>query len=400
MNTYRIAIYSGAVPSTEFIERLIIGLASSDLEIHLFGSISNRVPSYSKSVKLHLNKRGWMGMLQFIFRMVKLSFKFPNFFEILHSELKSCPWNNSESFALWRRHVPILLNLPDIFHVQWTKNSEEFLYLKRYFGVKLVVSLRGTHINISPICNQNLKLTYNKVFPQVDAFHAVSNAISTESQKYFACPSKIKVIYTGLPELNNNLEFLNDQIKLKESTVKLICVGRFHWIKGYIYVLDALNILRYKNISAQLTIVAPGNMSEEELFLIHDLKLQDNIVHIKGLTFTEVQKLMSKQHALILPSIEEGIANVVLEAMQIGLPVISSDCGGMSEVITNKLNGLLVPVRNAASIADAVEYLIQMGPCDKDALIQNARDTIHQKFNINNALSEFEELYSNTMKKF
>lgn len=400
MNLVRIAIYSGSIPSTEFIERLIIGLASKDLEIHLFGTISSKTPSYNSKIKLHINKKGWSGRLQFIFRIARLAFKFPGFFEALHSELKTLPWNSADSFALWKRHVPILLNLPDIFHIQWAKNTEEFLYLKQRFGVKLFLSLRGAHINYSPIANPVLATSYKTCFPHIDVFHAVSQAIALEAQKYGAKPDKIHVIYSGLPPLSKHLQTLKDLNTENNGTFKLLSVGRFHWKKGYIYLLEALSLLIKKGISVNLTLVAPGNMPEEELYLIHEKQLQDNLIHIKGLSFTEVQKAMNEHDALVLPSLEEGIANVVLEAMQIGLPVISSDCGGMSEAINNGKNGLLIPVRNSASIAEAVEHLIQMIPSAKEAMIQNAKDTIHQKFNISNAISEFVELYSNTMKKF
>ena len=54
---------------------------------------------------------------------------------------------------------------------------------------------------------------------------------------------------------------------------------------------------------------------------------------------------------LLLPSLNEGIANVVLEAMAIGVPVISTDCGGMSEVVILDTTGWLLPVRDSKAIA-------------------------------------------------
>ena len=65
-------------------------------------------------------------------------------------------------------------------------------------GIKLVLSLRGAHINYSPIADLKLADMYRKNFPKVDAFHAVSKAIALEAQKYGAQKSNISVVYSGL----------------------------------------------------------------------------------------------------------------------------------------------------------------------------------------------------------
>ena len=59
---------------------------------------------------------------------------------------------------------------------------------------------------------------------------------------------------------------------------------------------------------------------------------------------------MKQSDCLILPSVQEGISNVVLESMAIGLPVISSDCGGMKEVINYGKNGFYFPARDSITL--------------------------------------------------
>lgn len=390
------AIYSGSIPSTEFIERLIKGLAQQGMEISLFGTTIDKTSNYPNHVKMFGNKRGWPGRIQAVLRIVLLAFRFPDRFRILNKELQCFPWQSTAAFNLWKRHVPVLLYLPDIFHIQWAKGTEEWLYLKKYFGMKLVLSLRGAHINYSPLTNPELEASYQRTFPQIHAFHAVSQAIANEAQKYGAEPQKIKIIYSGLPPIKE--EDLRQSISTArdKTTFRLLGVGRFHWKKGYVYLLEALHLLRNRGISVQLTLIASGNMPEEERFLIHELNLQHFVIHIKGLPFPEVQQAMREHDALVLSSLEEGIANVVLEAMQIGLPVISTDCGGMQEAITHGHNGLLVPVRNPQAIADAVLQLIQMTDAELKQMIINARQTIEQQFNLNQAVAEFIQLYYET----
>jgi glycosyltransferase involved in cell wall biosynthesis len=59
-----------------------------------------------------------------------------------------------------------------------------------------------------------------------------------------------------------------------------------------------------------------------------------------------------------LPSYREGVPNALLEAAASGLPIVTTDTPGCRDVVTDNVNGLLVPVRNAKALADALEILI------------------------------------------
>jgi colanic acid/amylovoran biosynthesis glycosyltransferase len=388
-----ISIYSGSIPSTEFIERLIRGLSGSGEEMVLYGSLNGKIPEYPQSVRVYGNLSGWRGRVQAILRVVFLLIRSPQKLKVLRKELKCYPWQGASAFTLWKRHVPVLLHLPDVFHIQWAKGTEEWLYLKKCFGVRLVLSLRGAHINYSPLSNPDLAGSYRRSFPQLDAFHAVSKAIAMEALKYGANPDKIKVIYSGLPSLSEVISNSSINSYQEKKPFRLIAVGRFHWKKGYGYLLDALHLLRLKGMDVCITLIAAGKMPEEELYLIHELGLQDSVVHIKGLPFKQVQQVMLEHHALVLPSLEEGIANVVLEAMQLGLPVISTDCGGMSEAITHGENGWLVPVRDPEAIVQSVEELINMPESQRNRIAENAKQTIQEKFSSESAVEQFLNFY-------
>ena len=80
------------------------------------------------------------------------------------------------------KFYPVLYHKPDIFHLQWAKSLEDWIWLQE-FGVKVILSLRGTHITISPIANETLASKYKQLFPKVDAFHAVSNSICRRRQR-------------------------------------------------------------------------------------------------------------------------------------------------------------------------------------------------------------------------
>src|SRR5690606_18050092 len=138
---------------------------------------------------------------------------------------------------------------------------------------------------------------------------------------YNAVPEKIQVVYSGvsptLLELNTH--------RNRNSKLKIISVGRFHWKKGYNYAIEACQILRRKGLDFEYIIVAAGD-AEEAVFHISDLSLQNFIKIIPGLPHDKVFEAIADADLFLLPSVEEGIANVVLESMALGTPVISTDC--------------------------------------------------------------------------
>ena len=84
---------------------------------------------------------------------------------------------------------------------------------------------------------------------------------------------------------------------------------------------------------------------------MNQLGINDSVNIMNELPQDELFEIMRSFDVLLLPSLNEGIANVVLEDMAIGIPVISSDCGGMPEVVIPNTTGWLVPVRDSKAIA-------------------------------------------------
>ena len=106
---------------------------------------------------------------------------------------------------------------------------------------------------------------------------------------------------------------------------------------------------------------------------------------------------MATSNLLLLPSLNEGIANVVLEAMAMSLPVISSDCGGMSEVVKHRETGWLVPIRNPKAIADAVIDYSQTSNKELSNIVKNANELIKSEFNTKENIAQFINLYKSVM---
>lgn len=380
----RIAIIAGGIPSTTFIDALINGLSERG---YLVTVIGKKTKPYSYSNNVNTIEIPSQRIYRFLFILVNL-WKMP------FNDIKRI-YKNANTLALalfdYLYYLPIFMAKPDKVHIQWAAdlNNRELLF--DLFPDKIILSLRGAHINYTPIIKPEFGDCYKKAFPKVHKFHAVSDAIALEAIKYGASIHKIYTIYTSVNE-----DLLKKTIQPKSATepLKLIVVGRFHWVKGYNYLLDALGILKKQKTPFNLLMIAGNEVPEEVIFSIHQYNLKDTIKIVNNLPHCEVLKHIENSDLLILPSVDEGIANVVIESMAIGTPVISSNCGGMQEVIRNGINGFLYKNRNALDLSNKIIEFNNMNTLERNKISINAKETINTKFKRSRMLDEFIQFYS------
>ncbi|TYB77007.1 glycosyltransferase family 4 protein [Bizionia myxarmorum] len=381
----RIAIYSGTIPSTTFIERLIVGLSNKEQKVLLFG-ISTRAARYSQFVSVICYKSNRFSkaihLLKYTLLLLLFNIKEKRILDALLQSQNRSTWNDK------LKTYPVLYHKPDVFHIQWAKGLNDWVWVQD-FGMKLVLSLRGAHINYSPIADLELAVMYRQNFPKVDGFHAVCQEIAIEAVKYGAKKETIHVVKSGL-----NLQELAFKLKEFDSNTPLniISVGRDHWIKDYRLALDAMYILKQKGIFFRYNIIG---VSENEglVFQRAQLGLENEVHFIDSMTFNAVQEAMNQADVFFLPSLKEGIANVVLEAMALGTIVVSSDCGGMAEVVKPNDTGFLVPVRDVESMTLALVAVSQLSKEDYQEMTKRARRFVEQNHSEEQMVEGMLDLY-------
>lgn len=389
----KIAIYGGEVPSTTFIERLIVGLAQNGHQILLFGRQKKKVTYKNSSIKIvsYKNTKGskffyltkyWI--LLFCFRRTELK----KLNQYIHQ-------TDTNHYVSKRLYYPVLWHKPNVFHLQWTKGTPDWLWV-RNFGMKLVVSLRGAQINYSPLTEEGLADTYLKTLPLVDGFHAVSKAIATEAEKYGAPPERIKVVYSGFPLQDHVIK--EEFYPQENQKIQILSIGRSHWVKSYNYAIDACRILKNRSLDFHYTIVGAKGVEELE-YQKKDLELQEEVTFLGTVPYESVLERMQKAHIILLPSVEEGIANVILEAMMLEKLVLTTNCGGMEEVVQDRVNGFVVPIRNAEAISSAIMEMSTLTSQQIKELTTKARQTIEKTNSEEKMVHDMEALYHFVLNK-
>jgi len=380
----KLIIFDGTFKTTAFINRLIEGLVSSGVDIYVLG--------FNEDLKQPLKNVKYvsLGSSQSHFKFARTSIKWSFVGSRLFKTLKLLVKGRKSELKQLNLSAALEHIQPDIVHVQWVSHIslfEEHLNKKQF---KFILSQRGYQTNVRPFVNAENNSYLQEMLPKFDGFHSVSKAISIEGDRIYSSPNKVdQVVYTGL-----DLSKFNFQPQVvKNDKLQLVSVGRSHWIKGYEYALKACALLNKQGIDFKYTIIGAAG-DEELLFLIDDLGLQDHVTLTDKLPQAKVFELMQKSDLLLLPSLEEGIANVAVEAMALGCPVISTDCGGMQELITHDEEGWIVPIRDPEAMADQILEFSQMHVDEVSKVKKQARLKVEQQHTERQMVEGMVRLYS------
>ena len=169
--------------------------------------------------------------------------------------------------------------------------------------------------------------------------------------------------------------------KRKEVKKKIVCVGRLVAQKNQMLLINAFEKILEKHNDYDLYLYGDGSddeCKEELLQYVNNSRLLRNHIHFMGLSST-LEKDMADAAMFVLPSNYEGMPNALMEAMALGLPVISTDCpcGGSRYWIEPGITGQLVPVKNVKSMAQAMEYYI-LNPQEAEKMGAKARQRLQE----------------------
>ena len=171
----------------------------------------------------------------------------------------------------------------------------------------------------------------------------------------------------------------------------VVTTGSLIWRKGYEYALMTLRNLVDKDVDAEYHIVGEGPDIQRILYTVQDLDLQGRVNLHGKLPPAEVRRWLQQSDVFLLSSLSEGISNAVLEAMSCGLPVVTTDCGGMREAVLDGIQGFVVPTRDPQAAADALARLYRE-PALRKKMGVAGRERVQNEFNADYQIDRWIEL--------
>src|SRR6266851_5099905 len=183
--------------------------------------------------------------------------------------------------------------------------------------------------------------------------------------------NRFRVLRSGDPQ--------NDGVPL------ILSVARLCEKKGLEFLIEACRILVDHGITFQCRIVGYGPLEDKLKKMIASLALRDRVFLPGKMTQDQLAELYPQADLFVLPcqvlknGDQDGIPNVLFEAMVCGVPIISTEVAGVRELIEHQKNGLLVEQRNSNALADAMQLLIS-SPRLRSDLARKGRQTVLQGF--------------------
>jgi len=251
-----------------------------------------------------------------------------------------------------------------------------------------IISLRGSDV---PGRHARLKLDYKILGPafrgiwkKAAALVACSEGLKVRALRFLPSVS-IEVIPNGV-DLDS---FCPAETARKSDALRLLTVGRLSVTKRVQMLIDAVEILHRDGRKLHLTIVG-GGQAEQELREIVSTRDLGEVIEMAGRVRAEnMPQLYRDNDVFVSASMQEGMSNAMLEAMASGLPIVTTRCEGVEELIAD--NGMVVEQANAQSIAEAVETLA--GDQERYSRMRTAARKQAEKFTWRNSANQYIEIY-------
>jgi len=229
----------------------------------------------------------------------------------------------------------------------------------------------------------------------ITALSAVSESVATRHRDYLGWTKDLRVIGNGVPPVpidGTQRRRVREELGCDDATCVFLAVGNPRPEKAFEDLLDAVALLNHKQPGRFFVAIA-GTLGENAYCqgLLDKLKQHDLSRCCRFLGFREdTAALYSAADCFVLSSRSEGLPMVILEAMTAGLPVVSTNVGGISDAVGNHV--LLVAAQQPPQLAEAMERLIEQ-PRLQGRLAESGRKHVAAHFSVTHMVDEYLSWY-------
>jgi len=290
--------------------------------------------------------------------------------------------------------IKILRNeRPDIVHTHTSKAG----ILGRWaaFFVRVPVIIHTPHGHVFWGYFGKLKTRIFILLEKISALVTDRLIMLTEQEKndhlhfHIAPENKFSVVHSGinLDEFSNTSvdpASMKRRLGVPEDNLIVGTVGRLTSIKGHRYLIEAARKIAGSRPDTTFVILGDGELLDELKNMVTRSDIEENIKFLGWRS--DVAEVMSTFDIFALPSLNEGMGRVLVEAMALGRPIVASNIGGIPDLVVDGENGYLVPVGDVESLAARIRKLLddpekreEMGECGKKIAIDYSANAMVQK---------------------
>uniref|UniRef100_UPI00404B0D4F N-acetyl-alpha-D-glucosaminyl L-malate synthase BshA n=1 Tax=Gelidibacter sp. TaxID=2018083 RepID=UPI00404B0D4F len=261
--------------------------------------------------------------------------------------------------------------------------------------VPIVTTLHGTDITLvgsHPFYKTAVTFSINKS----DAVTSVSQSLKDDTLRLFDIKNEIEVVPNFIDISKQKHQFTDCQRDFMANEREKIVthISNFREVKQIPDVIKVFYNIQ-KEIPAKLMMVGEGPEKEKAERLCENLGITDKVIFFGN--SNEIDRILCFSDLFLLPSITESFGLAALEAMAAGVPVISSNTGGIPEVNIDGVSGFLSNVGDVEAMSKNALHILSTNEILKQFKQNAIRES--KKFDIHNVVPQYETIYERTLKK-
>lgn len=233
------------------------------------------------------------------------------------------------------------------------------LLFKWQYGIPYIISLRGADV---PGFSGRFSLLYYFLTP-------IIKIIWKKAEKVVACSTGLKELAQKTNPIQNmevipngiNTELFKPDAVRRPGDKFIVTQGgtRLTERKGIKYLIKAIHIISSHYPRIYLKIIGEGDEKESLENQCRELGIDSRVEFLGKIPNQKLPVYYQEASLFILPSLNEGMSNAMLEALASGLPIIATNTGGASELVRESQNGFLIKMKNASDIADKIMIFLK-----------------------------------------
>jgi len=271
------------------------------------------------------------------------------------------------------------------------------MLLKWQFRLPYIVSLRGSDV---PGYSERFTFIYKLLKPVIKLIWSQAHFVIANSKGLKELAAKtgskkeIGVIYNGI-----DTQHFKPEPGRRPVGKFIITTGasRVTHRKGLNYLIEAVSFLTPKYPYIQVKIMGEGNAQADLEKLAEKLDVKKQVEFLGRIAREKTVPYYQEAGLFVLPSMNEGMSNAMLEALSSGLPILATDTGGSSELIKENVNGYIIKMRNSQDIADKIEKMMNDPELAKNMGAESRK--VAEQMSWEKVAGEYFELYKKVWSK-
>lgn len=284
-----------------------------------------------------------------------------------------------------------LLCAQDIFTANILSNLNQFsktpLFLTPH-GLYTKSRLKFKNIKANSVEEAYFKEIERNAYQSANKIITISDSFHTPLMEYGARKEQLTTVYSGI-----DFQIIEKQSSTESESSKMIitCISRLSPRKGHKFLFEALEMIKRGIGNVEVWIVGDGEMRSELERLKDELEL--DFVKFLGMR-TDIPNILSQSDIFVLPTINDNFPISIVEAMFAEQAIITTNCGGIPEMIQHGKTGLLTEPGNAEEIAISLLLLLNNEEIRRN-FAQQAKKFANEHFTSKQMVEKIISIYSN-----